>query len=334
MTGRNKFALWAIVLGGLGIMIATIVIQKSRIQRFSTILGTVIRDDADPHKQLPIPGVRIVSINGQTAPVEADNAGFFRLSLNPPLEDGDSLTLQFQHPQYEPLEITQSASDQLWITRMKPRNTPASTSPGRPITQIADVRIRHATKTMSTSNVGSIVRTLDVVNQGNMPCQKQHPCSPDGKWAAKIETFSLDAGENREFRNPRISCIAGPCTFTKIEAEELQNRGKNLKVSVRNWSDSTTFLIESEVFQTTMSDMVRRSYPVIFGSTMSFTLPPQAVGPSIEAEMDNSHIVFPLGPNLILSWAVCSLKTDQDQSRLYRCELKPGYQFKNSQGEL
>jgi hypothetical protein len=73
--------------------------------------------------------------------------------------------------------------------------------------------------------------------------------------------------------------------------------------------------------------MVRQAYPVIFGSEMSFTLPGTAGGPSIEAELNGSYIVFPLGPDLILSWATCSLKQNPDGSKLYSCELKPGYRF-------
>ncbi len=80
---------------------------------------------------------------------------------------------------------------------------------------------------------------------------------------------------------------------------------------------------------TSVTDVIRRSYPVIFGGAMNFTVPPTAEGPSIEADVNGDDIVFPLGPDLILSWGVCSLKVDADQSKLIRCELKPGYRFKN-----
>ena len=76
-----------------------------------------------------------------------------------------------------------------------------------------------------------------------------------------------------------------------------------------------------------ISDLVRESYPVILGPTLSFTLPSTAEGPSIEAEVNAQPIVFPLGPDLLLSWAKCTLSISQD-SNVYRCELKPGYKFK------
>ena len=76
-----------------------------------------------------------------------------------------------------------------------------------------------------------------------------------------------------------------------------------------------------------ISDIVRESYPVIFGQALNFTLPPGAEGVSIQAEMNKSTIIFPLGPALLLSWADCNARVNSDQTRVYRCELKPGYLF-------
>jgi hypothetical protein len=102
-----------------------------------------------------------------------------------------------------------------------------------------------------------------------------------------------------------------------------------LQISAITWSDTATFLVEADVVHRLISDLVRRSYPVIFGPALSFTLPASAEGPSIEAEVNGNPVVFPLGPDLYLSWATCSAKTDTDQSKLYSCELKPGYRFQN-----
>jgi hypothetical protein len=66
---------------------------------------------------------------------------------------------------------------------------------------------------------------------------------------------------------------------------------------------------------------------VIIDQAMNFTLPPSAEGPSIEAKLDGSPIVFPLGLTPDVSWANCSTRTIQDQTRLFWCELKPGYRF-------
>jgi hypothetical protein len=100
-----------------------------------------------------------------------------------------------------------------------------------------------------------------------------------------------------------------------------------MTVSATNWSDTATFLVEAEVVHPMMSDVVRNSYPVIFGDALNFTLPPAAEGISIQAELNGETIVFPLGPALILSWADCNARANQDRTRVYRCELKPGYQW-------
>jgi hypothetical protein len=97
---------------------------------------------------------------------------------------------------------------------------------------------------------------------------------------------------------------------------------------VRNWSDTATFLVEAEVTRSLPSDAIRQAYPTIYGRAMSFTLPSTAEGPSLEADLDGTEIVFPLGPTLRLSWAECNLQVRSDQTKLYGCELKPGYQFR------
>jgi hypothetical protein len=60
---------------------------------------------------------------------------------------------------------------------------------------------------------------------------------------------------------------------------------------------------------------------------MNFALPPSSEGPCIEADLDGQYIVFPMGPALIVSIANCSVEVSPDGNKLYRCQLKPGYQF-------
>jgi hypothetical protein len=139
--------------------------------------------------------------------------------------------------------------------------------------------------------------------------------------------LTLDAGDNKNFRNVRVSCIAGPCPFSAIESDRFSRGGREITVSVRNWSDRVTYLLEAEVVQTMESEMIRYTYPVMFGRSMNFTLPGTGTGPVIEADVDGSEIVFPLGPQLRLSWATCRLETGADAAKQYRCELKPGYRF-------
>jgi hypothetical protein len=86
--------------------------------------------------------------------------------------------------------------------------------------------------------------------------------------------------------------------------------------------------MEAEVYHTAINSNVRQLYPVIFGRTLNFTLPPTQEGVSLQAEIDGSPMVFPIGPALNLSWATCNVRTDaKEKTTVYGCELKPGYRF-------
>jgi hypothetical protein len=181
---------------------------------------------------------------------------------------------------------------------------------------------------MSSENIGTGEKTFQVVNQGNIPCDSYKPCSPDGKWKASIGSALLDSGEGNVFENGRVSCIAGPCPFTKIAIDKFSRPSRTISVSVLNWSDTTTFLLQAEVYRSASNNLIRMNYPVIFGRSMNFTLPADAEGPTLEAEMNGTQIIFPLAPDPILSWADCSVRVERKQAKDYRCELKAGYGFK------
>jgi hypothetical protein len=140
----------------------------------------------------------------------------------------------------------------------------------------------------------------------------------------------MDAGAENQFRDARLSCVAGPCPFTRIESDGYSKGGRYINATVRNWSDTTTFVLEAEVFRPQITNTIQRAYPIILGRALHFSLPNSAEGPSIEAELDGNQIVFPLGPDASLSWASCEVRIEKDQTKVYRCELKPGYAFKDS----
>lgn len=298
-----------------------------RTDRISVVIGTVVRDGDDPQEQLPVPyAVVTATANSITEETTSDASGFFQLRLRPALFPGEEILLRFQHPDYEPVEFSEPAADKIHVIKVKPKELEESESEKAQHT-ITGVRVRYAVKDTTTVNVGSAVKPLEVINVGNVPCENNPPCSPDGKWKAALGSVTLDAGDGNSFGRARISCIAGPCPFSRVEEDELSSNGRILNVEVRNWSDTVMYLVEAEVTDRRVSDMVRHSYPVIFGSSMNFTLPPGAQGPSIEADVDGLDVVFPLGPQLILSWANCSVEFSPDQTKLYRCKLKPGYRF-------
>jgi hypothetical protein len=242
--------------------------------------------------------------------------------------------VSFRHASYEPLDLTVQTGrletqNELYIAAMVPLPAKTGTGPKRPEKVVSNIRVRYTTNSRTETNVGSAVKTFQVVNKGNVPCDHQSPCSPDGKWKASVESASLDAGADNTFENVRASCIAGPCPFTRIDSSGFIHGGRNIRVSALNWSDTATFVMEAEVYHAAISSNVRELYPVIFGRTLNFTLPPTQEGVSLEADIDGSPMVFPLGPDLNLSWATCNVRTgsDKEKTTVYRCELKPDYRF-------
>jgi hypothetical protein len=327
MKVRRKTVFFSLAVVALVAILAVVLLHPFR-PRPVILQGAVIRQDSDPNKQQPIAGVEVtVSGESVSGAARSSAAGFFQLSLPSGVRPGQTLTLGFRHSGYVPLQLSEPSGNRLYIAHMIPLSAHAPrTDEHRPETLVANLTVRYSIKSTTAAEVGSAAHTFQAVNVGNVPCDRKSPCSPDGKWKAAIGSGTLDAGEGNEFRNVRVSCIAGPCPFTRIDPNQISQGGRIVKASVLNWSDTTTFLIEAEVFRPGAIDLVRTSYPIVFGRTINFSLPAEAEGPSIEAEVGGAPIVFPLGPSLCLSWADCTLEVDHG-SGTYRCELKPGYRF-------
>jgi hypothetical protein len=324
----------AVALGAV-VLVRMYVKKPASIRRSIPVEGAVIRRDPDTRKELPIEDVAVTATDGVvSASARSDASGYFKVILERQVWSGQPIVVHFEHAEYEPSEFQLPAArlmidDKLHVVSMAPIDVPVVPAPNRKEFVVSNIRVRYTINSRTESNVGSAVKTFQVFNKGNVPCIKDELCSPDKKWKAATGSASLDAGQDNSFGNVRASCIAGPCPFTKIDASGFEHGGRNISVSALNWSDTATFLLEAEVFHTAISSNVRQSYPVVFGRTLNFTLPPTQEGVSLEAELDGAPMVFPLGPNLYLSWATCTARTnpDKDKTTVYRCALKPGYRF-------
>jgi hypothetical protein len=340
MTRRQKLTLTGVIAAVL--IAAAIALKMVRTGSLNTLLlepvsftAAVVRNDSDPAKQAPVPNVTVIATGGQTPVVaKSDSSGLVRLTLQQGVYGDHLITLKFQHSDYQPFEMTlKTPNDELFVVRMlplpiAPSKTPAAKLPAKMVhIKKDDVRVRYTFKDQAMTNVGTLAKQFDVMNKGNVPCDKHPPCSPDGKWKATLNSLSLDADQGNVFRNVRVSCIAGPCPFTKIDTDDLSLPTRKLKVNVLSWSDTTSFLIEADVTRTKPTSSVRYLYPYIIDRSMDFTLPHGSEGLSIEASVDGQPIVFPLGPDLILTWATCSIETEPSGDNIYRCQLKPGYEF-------
>ena len=297
-----------------------------------TLTGAVLRQDTDPWKQTPLANVGVTALDGSLlVQGTSDSSGLFRLTIRRGVYTGRFLKLKFKHVGYEPLEMTvTSAADKLYIVRLHPVAASLRldrVNPPAKILSVKDVRVRYLFKDQTTINVGTLAKQFDVPNVGNVPCQNRQPCSPDGTWKAADKLLPLDAEPGNEFQNMRVSCIAGPCPFTKVRPDDMPHSARKVEVSVLNWSDTAGFLVEADVTRTMATDVLHYSYPFIVGQSMNFALPDGSQGVSVEASIDGQAIVFPLGPSAILSWAVCSVEIPKGRNRIFRCELKAGYRF-------
>jgi len=327
---------WAVIAAVAGAVAITLAVRVHRLSAGTLrIRGAVVVRDDDSRKQLPIADVAITVSDGATsATTQSDASGYFNLPFHGRVWPGQTVTLSFRHPDYEPLDIKfqtglRLSAQHLWVAKLAPMHEQVSADLGKPPVGVSNIRVRYTVNFLTELNIGSAVRTFQVVNKGNVPCVRGSPCSPDGSWQASSSSESLDAGPGNEFKNVRASCIAGPCPFTRIDSSGFVSGGRHISVTAFNWSDTATFLLEAEVIHTAVSSNVRESYPVVFGRALSFTLPATEEGVSLEAEVDGTHMVFPLGPALYLSWATCTARTnpDEEKTTVYRCELKPGFRF-------
>lgn len=332
MSARKIFLLVVLLLG-----IPASLLWVRHLKRLTiTVEGAVITSNPDPRKQEPIGGVHVTAEYGTTVDhAVSDASGLFTFTFRKRLLLGKPMVkLTFEDPSYQPLRMTVLTFGNITVAQMvpipRPRDAVKLIVDHTPQQTIANVVVRYSIKSATEVNVGSVVRTFEVANKGNVPCNGASLCSPNGKWKASRGTLTIDAGAGDQFRNSRASCIAGPCPFTKIDTSGLEKGGRTVKVSAMTWSETATFLLEAEVVHPMVSDLVRNSYPVIFGNALNFTLPPAAEGVSIQADLEGQSIVFPLGPLNLLSWANCNERENPDQTRVYRCELKPGYRWLNA----
>ncbi len=326
MTRAHKIEAWSALV--VAVLLTAGILALIRWQRQKTISlhGAVLVQDSDPRKQQPIAGVKVSAGAFSTGDATSDSSGLFVLTLRKPVRRGHAIVLDFQHAQYHPFELKDFVGDKLYIVHLVPLSSKPAPS-NQPRVKVSNVRIRYTIKALTDLNVGSAAKTFEIENKGNVACNGQRLCSPDGKWKAAVGVTTLDAGVGNQFRNVRASCISGPCPFTRLEASHTSQGGQILTISARDWSDTATFLLEAEVFRPMVSQMEHWSYPAIFGEGLSFTLPATAESVSIEAELDGQTIIFPLGPSLFLSWASCDASVNVDRGRVYRCTPKPGYTF-------
>ncbi len=332
--GRGILLIVALVAGGLLATALALLAIHWRPRRIM-IQGTVVRKNSDPRKELAVADAQVAISDGTTiASAQSDKSGYFKLVFREGIQLPKNAALIVRQAGYAPfvmnLPLTpRSNLRKLYVVKLRELDSHSTQAEKRNQTVVSNVLIRYTVNAQAMTNIGTAVKTFEIINQGNIPCHHQAPCSPNGFWKAAKGSVTLKAGSDNEFRNVRVYCIAGPCPFTRIHFHRLEKQNRTLSVSALDWSDTATFLVEAEVYHNTISSQLRESYPVIFGRDMHFTLPPTAEGPSIVAEIGGQSIVFPLAGGLYMNWATCNSEQSKqtENSTVYQCELKPDFRF-------
>jgi hypothetical protein len=331
---HRKTAVWISIAACLAVILAVVYSVRHWRPQWSVLRGAVVRSSPDVRKQQPIGDVMVTATYGDsTVTTHSDPSGYFGIAIPRSVLPGQTVLLNFEHPGYEPLELPvmirfRSSLRQLVVADLAPIAAEMPVEPSTAGKAVSNIRVRYTVNTDREENVGSEARTFEIVNQGNVPCRHQGPCSPDGQWKAAQGSIRLDAGQGNEFRDARASCIAGPCPFTRIDTSGFAQGGRIITATAYDWSETTTFLAQAEVFHTSIVPQMRLTYPVVFGRGFNFTVPPSAEGTSLVAELSGTEIIFPLGADLDLSWASCQVRKGNTAiNNVYQCELKPGYRF-------
>jgi len=175
--------------------------------RALTIQGAVIRSDEDARKQSPISGASITASDGVTIrSTQSDASGYFNITFPETVWPGQVLNLTFRHDDYRPLDLQlhtglRLASKELHVAALVPVDDSTGPSPNKPLSVVSNIRVRYTVNSETDDNIGSAVRTFQVVNKPGVPCNAQAPCSPDGIWKASSGSVTLDAGPEDQFRN-------------------------------------------------------------------------------------------------------------------------------------
>src|SRR5580693_6106177 len=102
MTSGRKVATWIIVSVGMILMLALIPKRFYRHKRIQlTVIGSVIKQDADTLKQSPIADVEITAPPELgTGIVKSDFSGYFKINLPSDVDPDKRIMLHFRHRDY------------------------------------------------------------------------------------------------------------------------------------------------------------------------------------------------------------------------------------------
>ena len=173
------------------------------------------------------------------------------------------------------------------------------------------------------------VKTFQIQIMGNIPCNGS-TLFPGRQMEGGNQFRVPGCGRGKRFPKCQGFLYCGPLPFhaelimTAFPREGATSRSPCAIGRIRPHSCFRRRCSDPQI-----SDLVRMTYPIILGTSLNFTLPPTAEGPSVEAELNGENIIFPLGPDpcFELGRLQCQRAKGNNGQKFYRCELNAGYQF-------
>jgi len=284
-----------------------------------TLTAAIMRSDVDSQKRHVIKGVDVYASPENSNTEEhktTDINGLVEIPLPSDVTTNTLVGLRFHHPCYQEFDETIAPADKvpytiyLWQV--------AAPVPG---VQCDDPAIIGISLTFRETYLTRSV-TFQVPNRGTVRCRHQ-PCSPDGKWQANIVAASLDAGSGNTFApgHGRVACVSGPCPWTQIVSNGFSGGGPRLSVSIRNWSDTVTFVLTGELVGPPTNPVT------VSGNTFDFSVSRSDL-PNLQISAQTST-----GQSLVndirvgsIPWATCQI-TEHPSAINYHCTLGPDYSF-------
>src|SRR5882672_12250030 len=118
MKDKRKMVIWGGAALGLVLIVATVLFFVQRRKPLS-LNGAVMVLDTDVRKQLPIADVDVTAENALgRSTAKSDSSGYFTIKLLVGIRNGQTVTLHFRHPDYQPLDLQESASNKLYIAHL------------------------------------------------------------------------------------------------------------------------------------------------------------------------------------------------------------------------
>ena len=155
MTSGRTIAIWVSVSLGIILMIVLIL---NRLHRHAgiplTVVGSVIKQNADTRKESPIADVEISTPPGLgVSNARSDFSGYFKIVLPVGIDPGESITLRFRHPDYQPVDLNAIVSDQLYVVPMIPIHGEVESELSEDETVLANVLVRYTTEITITEKI-------------------------------------------------------------------------------------------------------------------------------------------------------------------------------------